>query len=638
VNREAFRDVTQGVAQQLPIGRSVRQSRAPFAKVCGRISTFFLVVVSAVPVFAAEPQPPSSEPTNGYEIRWALRIPTRDGTKLNATAYLPVKKEDGTLLKEPTVLLLTPYVADTYHAVASYFAQRGYGFLLVDCRGRGNSEGSFDPFVKDADDAYDVIEWTAGQEFSTGQITMWGGSYSGMNQWLAASRLPPHLTTIVPVAAVRPGYDFPGPRNQPVPYDAQWLTLVSGVTAQFGLFKDNDFWTQTFYRAYRGFVPFRELDAFVGNPSPVFQKWIQHPEVDSFWLNLNPRTEELAKIKIPVLTITGQYDGAEFGNLSWYWEYLRSGANGAAENTYLVIGPWDHAGTRNPTSEVGGVKFGHASLLDVKNLHRRWWDWILKSGSKPEFLKDHVAYYLLGPGNEGKGDWRNAPSLESVEKSHLSLFLSSGGGAKSLFASGSLTTSAPGAGSDSYVYDPLDLRRGEQVENIPYNESTTNIDQRLASSINGDGLIYQSDPMSEEISVTGFPTLSLWLSMDVPDTDIAVNLYEVLPDGVAINIWSDVIRARYRESERVAKLVTPSEVDRYYFDPRFFVARRMAKGSRLRLIVAAPNSIYYQKNYNSGGAVASETKADARTAHVVLHHDAEHQSRLIVPLGDAASK
>lgn len=109
-------------------------------------------------------EPPSNEPTNGYEFRWGLRIPTRDGTKLNATAYLPIKKEDGTLLKEPTVLLLTPYVSDSYHAVASYFAQRGYGFLLVDCRGRGNSEGRFDPLMGDANDAYDIVEWAAGQD------------------------------------------------------------------------------------------------------------------------------------------------------------------------------------------------------------------------------------------------------------------------------------------------------------------------------------------------------------------------------------------------------------------------------------------------------------------------------------------
>jgi putative CocE/NonD family hydrolase len=595
----------------------------------------FLLLFSTMRAYPAEPR--SDEPTNGYEIHWAVRIPTRDGTKLNATTYLPIKKEDGTVLKEPTVLLLTPYVSDNFHWIASYFAQRGYGFLLVDCRGRGNSEGSFEPFITDANDACDVIEWTAGQDFSNGLITMTGASYAGMNQWLAAARLPPHLKTIVPMAAVRPGYDFPFYRNLPIPYNTQWLTLVSGVTAQHRLFEDNDVWIQTFYRAYRNFVPFRELDAFVGNPSPVFQKWLQHPEVDFFWLNLTPKTEELAKIKIPVLTVTGQYDAAEFGNLSWYREYLRSGAPGALENTYLVIGPWDHAGIGNPASEVGGVKFGPASLLDFKDLHRRWWDWILKSGPKPDFLKDHVAYYLLGPGNEGKGDWRYAPSLESVEKTHLALFLNADNGAKSLFASGTLTINAPDASADSYTYDPLDVRRGEQVENIPYNASTTNIDQRLASSVNGDGLIYQSNPMQEEVCVTGSPSLTLWLSMDVPDTDIAANLYEVLPEGVAINIWSDVLRARYRDSDRSAKLVNPGEVNRYYFDPRFFVARRLAKGSRLRLIVAAPNSIYFQKNYNSGKVVANETKADAQTAHVALHHDSKYQSVLIIPVGDSVS-
>jgi predicted acyl esterase len=171
------------------------------------------------------------------------------------------------------------------------------------------------------------------------------------------------------------------------------------------------------------------------------------------------------------------------------------------------------------------------------------------------------------------------------------------------------------------------------LSRIPYNESTTNIVQRLATNINGDGVIYQSNPMPAEVILAGFPSLVLWLSLDVPDTDIEVNLYEVLPEGVAINIWSDVLRARYRESERSVKLITPGEIDRYYFDPRFFVARRLAKGSRLRLIVSAPNSIYYEKNYNSGGIVADETKADAHTALVVLYHDAEHASSLTVPIG-----
>src|SRR6516225_3935546 len=99
--------------------------------------------------------------------------------------------------------------------------------------------------------------------------------------------------------------------------------------------------------------------------------------------------------------------------------------------------------------------------------------------------------------------------------------------------------------------------------------------------------------------------------MDVPDTDISLTLYEVLADGTAIWIWNDVVRARYRESEQKEKLVTPGQINLFKFEPGWFVARCLAKGSRLRLIVAAPNSIYWQKNYNSGGVVADEAKENA---------------------------
>jgi predicted acyl esterase len=97
-------------------------------------------------------------------------------------------------------------------------------------------------------------------------------------------------------------------------------------------------------------------------------------------------------------------------------------------------------------------------------------------------------------------------------------------------------------------------------------------------------------------------------------------------------MWSDTVRARYRESERTAKLMTLGQISLFKFEPGWFVARKLAKGSRLRLIIAAPNSIYWQKNYSSEGVVADERKENARTAHVVLHHDPDHQSTLDLPL------
>jgi len=120
--------------------------------------------------------------------------------------------------------------------------------------------------------------------------------------------------------------------------------------------------------------------------------------------------------------------------------------------------------------------------------------------------------------------------------------------------------------------------------------------------------------------------------MDVPDTDFMVTLHEILPDGTSIQLTDDALRARYRESPREAKLVTPGEINRYEFNQFWFFSREIAKGSRLQMVFWSPNSIHLEKNYNSGGVVAEETAQDARTAHVTVYHDAGHPSYLEIPV------
>jgi predicted acyl esterase len=93
-----------------------------------------------------------------------------------------------------------------------------------------------------------------------------------------------------------------------------------------------------------------------------------------------------------------------------------------------------------------------------------------------------------------------------------------------------------------------------------------------------------------------------------------------------------MLRARYRQSLRFEQLIVPGEINPYVFDGFTFFSRRIMKGSRLRLIIACPNSIYYQKNYNSGGVVSNETNVDAQVAHIDLYHDANHQSYLEIPI------
>ena len=548
----------------------------------------------------------------------------RDGVHLNATVFKP-KAMPAPL---PVVFTLTPYIADSYEDRASYFARHGYVFALVDVRGRGNSEGTFEPFANEARDGYDIVEWLARQPWSNGKVAMWGGSYAGFDQWATLKEHPPHLATIVPAAAAAAAVDFPFYNGMFTSYIIQWLTFTSGKTGNPKQFGDSTFWTEKFRERYARNLPFRELDQIVGNTSTVFQKWMDHPQPDEYWDAMYPTPEQFAQIDIPILTITGHYDGDQIGAMRYYRDHMRYGSPAARDRHYLIVGPWNHAGTRTPNREVGGLKFGEASMLDLNNLHREWYDWTMKSGPKPAFLKQRVAYYIAG-----REEWKYAASLEAIAGATRTLFLNStDSGASDAMHSGTLDPEKPTAqlAYDRYVYDPLDLRPGA-LETADNPNSLTVETEPL--HLFGDGLIYHSAPFEEDTEISGNVRLVASIAMDVPDTDFEVNLYEILPNGGSVLLTGDSLRARYRESTRKPTAVDPGQIVKYDFRGFTFFSRRIAKGSRLRLMLRSPNSIQVEKNYNSGGVVASESGKDARTAHISLYHDAEHASYLGLPIG-----
>src|SRR5947199_7320205 len=570
------------------------------------------------------PAPSPLQPPADYDLHWGVKILMRDKIELNATLYLP-KTPEGSLSKTPVIFTLTPYISDTYHARAAYFASHGYAFALVDVRSRGNSGGEFEPFANEPRDGHDIVEWLAKQPFCDGKVALWGGSYAGFDQWATAKEFPSHLATIVPVAAARPPFDYPSYNNVGETYDVQWFTLTSGRADQEHLFADQKFWRTKFLDAYKKHVPFKDLDSFVGNPSKNFQRILKHSTADAYYHAMVPTREQFQKIALPILTITGQYDGDELGALTYYRDHLANASPQARAKHFLIIGSWDHAGTRTPTDEVGGVKFGPGAIVDLNDLHRQWYDWTMKAGPKPQFLKNQVAYYLLAPGNSGaNGDWKYADNFANLIANPKTLYLDSkNGDANGVFRSGFLTEKQPNQGADEYINDPLDTHRGEEVEGAEPKDKTSGIDQSFALCIGKDGLVYHTDPLPKETPLIGCPKISLWVSIDTPDTDLQADLYEIQPDGTSIALWNDVRRLRYRESLREAKLVKPDEIVKCNFDPGLFVARRLMKGSRLRLVVYSPNSIFWQKNYNSGGFVADETAKDAPTAHVTLQASAQ---------------
>jgi len=588
-----------------------------------RATALVTALLLALPTLADEPAKGGTAP---LDFQWGVKIPLRDGVRLNATLYRPPGQSEPL----PCIFTLTPYIAQSYHPRGVYFATHGYVFLTIDVRGRGNSEGAFTPLLQEAKDGYDIVEWLAKQPYCNGKVTMWGGSYAGYDQWATAKEFPPHLATIVPVASPRPGTDFPFLNNVYYAYDMQWLTLTSGHTGQEVMFEDMPFWGMQFGKLHAGLRPFRELDTVVGNPSPMFQTWLDHPQPDAYWDSYNPTPAQFAKIDLPILTITGQYDDDQPGALSFYRDHLRAASAHAQARHYLLIGPWDHAGTRTPTETYAGIKFGAASLIDLNALDKAWYDWTLKGGSRPAFLKDRVTYYML-LGNEG--EWRHAPSLEAITAGSMSMYLSSDNGHnRGIYESGTLAPSAQReAGKpDSYVYDPRDttFAAWDSAED----DDAPLTDQSGLLGASGKILIYHSAPFTQDTEFAGFPRLSLWLSMDQLDTDLAAFLYEIRPDGSSVQIGTQFLRARYRKGLRTAEPVKPGAIERYDFDHFSFIARRIGKGSRLRLAIGPLNTRYFEKNYNTGGVVAEESGKDARTVTVTVYHDAQHPSALVMPL------
>jgi putative CocE/NonD family hydrolase len=395
--------------------------------------------------------------------------------------------------------------------------------------------------------------------------------------------------------------------------DLNWLLTMMGHTANNNAGADQTYWKGVYEEAGKGLVPYRDLDKLAGWPNPVWQEWMRHPSRDAYWDAASTADDRYARIKLPVLSITGEYDTSETGTLEFRQKQIDALGD---EQSYLVIGPWDHPGSRVPRRTLGGLDFGETAVLDVKALHVAWYDHVMKGAALPGFLKDHVMYFVTGSNR-----WASAASLAAATDHVDTLWLSSpGASAGSVAARGSLTAQAEAQPEDSYVYDPKLPGRNEGFEGGDMVAAKYLTDDGMMRRIDGDGLIYDTAPTANPTDLVGTPKVTLMLSMDVPDTDIRAALYEVKADGSVVFLTQDWVRARYRNSLRHEEPVKPGVTAPYRFEHFNFVARTLAAGSVLRLVVVPQGASFQgERNRNSGKPVADETAADSRVAHVAVH-------------------
>ena len=579
------------------------------------------------------------------DVRSGVRIRMRDGVHLNALVFRPRTSGQA----GPVIFEMTPYGIDAFFATGEAFASSGLTFVLIDSRGRGDSEGEFEMFEVDVHDTVDAVDWLSRQDWCDGQVAMYGGSYSGSNQWTAVKSRHPALKTITPWGAACPGIDASA-GGIPFIGHLSWHALTSGRSSYWRLSADSGRWAELLAQCYRENRSAAELPRLAGLQRPKFEQFLRDPYFALKAMTFIPTEDEIRQIDMPILSSTGHYDSTHPGTLWHFQRFEQHATEQARRKHYLVIGPWSHAGM-DGADAVGALSFAPQAKLDMAALRHEWFKWVFGLGDKPAFLRHRIMYYMAGA-----EEWRGCDTLEEAFSTSKSYFLSSNGGAGDMFHSGRLHEDERNTPPDQYVSDPFDadivsmeLFRRQIARpaitdiDILYPDPLRGLqwqiagedptDQAYAYNLRGQGVIYHSSPLESDMEIAGTPTLSLWLTIDAPDCDVVALLYEVLEeDASTILLWSDLMRLRYRDSWEHPSLVNPGEPFRIRFSMPKFMSRRLRKGSRLRLVVRAPASIQYEKNKNSGKTVTDEGPEDARRCAVWLHHEEGKQSELRLPI------
>ncbi|MGO9718355.1 MAG: CocE/NonD family hydrolase [Steroidobacteraceae bacterium] len=578
----------------------------------------------------------------GYGIEMSRLIPVRDGTELEAW----ITKPSNLAVRVPTILTLTQYDIDggRHGDEAGYYARRGYAFVQAYVRGRGRSGGDKSDNLGTGvgRDGYDLVEWIAAQPWSDGRVVMFGGSFVGMTQWRTATQIPPHLAAIAPYVPIYPGWDVPNTNGIPQAWTAVIIGYVAGRSLNSGFFRNRGYWQGKMLEHYAAYRPFNELSDAIGiapddwsmqdeqgKRMPFMQMWLAHVGDAAFNLAAEPKPEDYARMKFPVLTVTGYYDDDQPGSLRYYRGHTAHAPAEAVARHYLVIGPWDHGGSQEPSGVIGGVAIAQAAVIDMPKLHADWYDFVLDRGPRPALLRDRVAYFMLGA-----DQWRYANTLEAASSGkELTFFLEDAAGTpRDVFHSGQLAakprTAEPPAivVSDPHELPELDVAGYAAQEDL---SSQFRAFQKRA-------ITFHSEPFAHDTEVAGQMRLTLVCAADAPDFDLWTQVLMVLADGSTVRLGEDIRRARFRNDQFKEELLRPGQPVEIPFEFNW-LARRIPAGARLRLTIAPLNSPNYQKNFNSGGRIGFENVNSSRIATIKIFHDARRGSRLMLPLAAPAT-
>ena len=554
----------------------------------------------------------------------------RDGTTLYADIYRPVG--DGPF---PVILMRLPYnkakAETSAYAHPAWYARHGYMVVVQDVRGRWASEGEFYPFRHEMTDGYDSVEWAARLPGANGKVGMYGFSYVGATQLLAAIMQPPHLTCICPGLTPSQYYEdwaYNGGAFA-LAVNLSWVIgLATVTTRRLGLADlERELWeAKAIISNGYNYLPLAEYPLLKeNNIAPYYFDWLAHPEYDEYW-HATSVDQRFDQIKVPALHIGGWYDIFRDGTIKNFLGIQRQGADEQTrQNQRLLIGPWLHSPW---TRFVGQLDFGEAVGRVIDDMQLCWFNYWLKGIDSGLMDEPPVRVFLMGD-----NVWRSESQWPPADVVFVKYYLHSQGRANSLMGDGRLDTMAPEDESpDIYAYDPrlpVPSLGGHSCCSPalapmgPKDQREVELDHQV--------LVYTTEPIGHDVTVMGPVTATLWAASSAVDTDFTVKLVDVYPDGRAINLTEGIIRARYRDSLSKASLLEPYQVYQFKIEVGNTCAVFKA-GHRIRVEISSSNFPHWDRNTNTGHKLGEDSYIDMIVATQVIFHDFQQPSHITLPI------
>jgi putative CocE/NonD family hydrolase len=551
----------------------------------------------------------------------------RDGTALRGDIYRPTTNGNF-----PVLLKRTPY--DKSNSDATAFgvkaAARGYVVIVQDVRGRYTSDGEWYPFMHESNDGYDTVEWAASLPYSNGKVGMFGGSYVGATQMLAAIAHPPHLAGICPVVTAsnyHDGWTYQGGAFEQW-FNESWTSGLAQDTLNRSVRKNTNALTGIWKLPLTGYplfeLPRSSSDSELTHSlAPYFLDWLAHPNYDDYWKRWSIE-EHYSDINVPALTVAAWSDIFLGGSLRNYTGVkLHGGSETARRGQRLLVIVGGHAGSGR---KIGDVDFGPEAQFNEDEITLAWYDYLFKNVTNDFASPKPVRIFVMGA-----NQWRDEDDWPLARAQNARYFLHSGGKANSALGDGSLATAAPHSEDpDQYIYDPANPAPtiGGPLCCDAEHLAPGPRDQRAVEA-RADVLVYSTPPLAQDLDITGPVQLELFAKSSAVDTDFTAKLVDVWPNGFAQNLTEGIVRARYRSSQEKPELMKPGQIYKFTVD-LWSTANVFLKGHRLRLEISSSNFPRFDRNLNTGQEAGGAGKPLPATNTV--YHDTGHPSALILPI------